>query len=396
MVKRVLILPIFQMPSGHHQVADTVADFIEEEFNEVRCRKKDLITYCGSGLETVVSKSYVKWIKHFPASYHYIYNQSMEKSSSDKNDNAFMKRISDYFERKMIELIAEEGPDIIICTHSFPSSILNRLKMKGLLLTPVINIYTDFFISSLWGKTHIDYHFVPNRTSRDLLVNEYGIPKSRVTVTGIPIHRVFSSKTEPPPKKRKRLLVAGGNIGLGNIEEFISKINKDMELIVLCGKNEKLYKLLKSKNFKNIDVYSYISSRAKINELYDQADAIITKPGGITVSEALVKGLPIFTVHALPGQERENLEYLKREQLICPLTEEELISGKLLQILEDELLKAKLDKQIARYLAEIEMPAEEALKHVLSNLQPNTERAVKPELRRRNKQMIRKSASKSK
>ncbi|AQQ54865.1 MGDG synthase family glycosyltransferase [Planococcus lenghuensis] len=396
MVQRVLILPIFQMPSGHHQVADTVADFIEEEFSEVYCRKRDLITYCGSGLETVVSKSYVKWIKHFPASYHYIYNQSMEKSSSDKSDNAFMKRISDYFERKMIELIAEEGPDVIICTHSFPSSILNRLKMKGLLVTPIINIYTDFFISSLWGKTHIDYHFVPNRACKELLVDEYGISENRVTITGIPIHPIFSKKTKQSGNERKRLLVAGGNIGLGNIEEFISKIHEDMALTVLCGKNEKLYKLLTSKNYKNIDVYPYISSTKKINELYDQADAIITKPGGITVSEALAKGLPIFTVHALPGQERENLEYLKQEQLICPLTEKEVVSGKLLQMLEDELLRAKFEKQIARYLSEIEMPTEQALKQVLSNLEPTEDRLVKPGLRRRNKQLTRKKTSKSK
>jgi UDP-N-acetylglucosamine:LPS N-acetylglucosamine transferase len=365
MRRKVLILPIFQMPSGHHQVADTVADFISEEFSGVSCRKKDFLTYCGPGMEALISKSYIKWIKYFPASYHYIYNQSMEVSASAKSENTFMKPMGDYFERKMLEMVAEEDPDVIICTHSFPSNVLNRLKMKGLIATPVINIYTDFFISNLWGKSSIDYHFTPNRESKELLTDKWNIPSDRVITTGIPIHHSLSVKSSAAPKNSKRILVAGGNFGLGNMEDFILKINNKMELTVLCGNNEKLFKLLKSKNYSNVNVYSYIASREKMNELYNQVDAVITKPGGLTVSEALAKGLPIFTVHALPGQERGNLEYLKKKRLIYQLSEEELAKGEILQILENEIKKTKYEKQIVHYLSGIEMPPEKALKYIL-------------------------------
>lgn len=377
MVRKVLILPIFQMPSGHHQVADTVADFILEEFSEVSCRKQDFLTYCGPGLETFISKSYIKWIKYFPASYHYFYNQSMDSSSSAKVENTFFKPIGDYFERKMLDMIAAEDPDIVICTHSFPSNVLSRLKMKGLLQTPVINIYTDFFISNLWGKSDIDFHFVPNQESKEFLANRCNVPKNRVVTTGIPIHKAISGKSPSTRETRKRLLLAGGNIGLGNMEGFISKIHDKMELTVLCGKNEKLFKMLQSKNYSNIKVYSYIASREKMNEIYDEVDAVITKPGGITVSEALAKGLPIFTVHALPGQERENLEYLKNKGLIHQLNEEELAEGKILQILENEITKTKQEKQAARYLSEIEMPPKEALKYILNSTWKETHQAVK-------------------
>lgn len=387
MGRKVLILPIFQMPSGHHQVAETVADFISEEFSEVSCRKKDFLTYCGPGLEKFISKSYIKWIKYFPASYHYIYSQSMEVSSSAKVESTFMKPMDDYFERKMINMIAEEDPDVIICTHSFPSNVLNRLKMKGLLATPVVNIYTDFFVSNLWGKSYIDYHFAPNRECKELLTKKWSVPENRVMITGIPIHRALSVKSPSGKKDRKRILITGGNFGLGNMEEFISKINNKMELTVLCGKNEKLFKLLKSKNYSNVSVYSYITSPEKMNELYDEVDAIITKPGGLTVSEALAKGLPIFTVRALPGQERENLDYLKKKYLIYQFSEDELTEGKILQTLENKITKTKHEKQIMRYLSDIEMSAEEALKYILKTCWTETDQAVKENFHRQDNRL---------
>ncbi|WP_088007162.1 MGDG synthase family glycosyltransferase [Indiicoccus explosivorum] len=364
MAYKVLILPIFQMPSGHHKAADTVADLLHRTFPAIDCHKKDFITYCGKRLETVVSKSYIKWIKHFPASYQYVYSQSMQKPKKEPDKGAFMKRVEEYFDRKMEEMIAEESPDLIICTHSFPSGILDRLKRKGTLLTPVLNVYTDFFISSFWGKQHIDYHFAPNPECKRQLTEKYGIAPERVFVTGIPVHPLFTKKTEREKGRAKRLLVAGGNTGLGNMEEFISKINGQLALTVLCGTNMKLYRQLKEKNFPNTEIHSYIDSQKKMNRMYDRSDAILTKPGGITVSEALAKRLPVFTVRALPGQEYENLEYLEEKGLIIRLDEDEMAGAQLVSILNDEVAVTKLKERIEHYLGEFEMPVSEALKQV--------------------------------
>lgn len=95
----------------------------------------------------------------------------------------------------MRRLIKEKKPDLIICTHGFPSYILNYLKEKGEIETAVINIYTDYFIHCCWGIEHIDFHFVPSHHMRDFLKKK-GVKDENIFITGIPIHNKINKQKE--------------------------------------------------------------------------------------------------------------------------------------------------------------------------------------------------------
>lgn len=164
---KVLVLPLFQMSSGHHKVADALIDFLQKQFSFVVCRKVDFLSYCNEYIEKFVSEVYLRWIRSHPTSYHHIYKILMYRDFQ-KIEWIHLEPWLPYFEHKMKRMLEKEKPHLIICTHSFPSRILQRLKKRNLIDIPVINVYTDFFMNGIWGKKGIDYHlFRIRRQSRN-------------------------------------------------------------------------------------------------------------------------------------------------------------------------------------------------------------------------------------
>ncbi|UOE76573.1 MGDG synthase family glycosyltransferase [Parageobacillus thermoglucosidasius] len=366
---KILVLPLFQMSTGHHKVADTLIDFLQRQFRDVHCKKIDFLSYCNEFMEKIVSEMYLRWIRSHPASYHRVYKTFMYP------DFHWLEFVSlepwlPYFENKMKKLLEKERPTLIICTHSFPSRILQRLKRKRATQTPVINVYTDFFINSVWGKRDIDYHFVPHADAKRELMTKYHIDEKRIIVTGIPVHEAFMAKHSEAKGKRRpfHLLLAGGNQGLGNIIDFFKKMeySRLFRYSVLCGTNKKLYDEIAGWKHPHIRPFSYISSPQEMNRLYNEVDAVITKPGGVTVSEVLHKQLPLFTVSYLPGQEQINLQYLEKRGLIYNLTGHCYYERKIVHVLTDEIEKNRFYRRVNEYFSQIEKTAQDALKEIVA------------------------------
>lgn len=304
----ILVLPLFQMPSGHHQVADALIYSLQHRFPEVYCEKIDFLSYCSEQIERRVADFYIRWISVSPHSYEWMYRRWM------KNLNNRRWSRGCFILKKDEAPSPRKKPDLIICTHSFPSHVLQRLKQKGAVKVPVVNVYTDFFLSGIWGKTAIDYHFVPHEEAKQSICSTFRIGRNRVIVTGIPTHEHIVPARKMKRRTNKRILVAGGNQGLGKIKPFLTNAtHTQLTYFVLCGKNEALYHELKSWNDPHIRPFRYIADPAKMNELYDEVDAVVTKPGGVTMSEVLAKRLPAFTLSYLPGQEQMNLHYLRKK-----------------------------------------------------------------------------------
>ncbi|MDN4074250.1 MGDG synthase family glycosyltransferase [Fictibacillus terranigra] len=340
-MKKILFLPFLQMPSGHHQAAETLIDMLKIRKKDMVLKKVDLLSYMNVSLEKMVTGTYLKWIKLMPGTYDLVYKNctysTMRKVHSFKGYEIL-------FLKKMEKLLEDEQPDVIICTHSIPSYLVSALKRKGKCVVPVMNVYTDFFINDVWGKGEIDYHFVPNRDMKLKLMTEHHISQESIIVSGIPVHEQFIKTTQRKKDNgRRKILISGGSSGLGDIYEFItaSRLAGAFDYFVLCGNNRKLYEKIKQLDSDHILPLPYISSRKEMNEWYDRVDAVVTKPGGITVSEALQKNLPIFVHAVLPGQEEINLQYLEKKNLVFRLERSLSIEEQLQKVLgnKPELIK---------------------------------------------------------
>ncbi|WP_018661739.1 MGDG synthase family glycosyltransferase [Heyndrickxia acidiproducens] len=375
-MKKILILPLLKIPTGHHQVADTLINRLEQLDEQPEIKKVDLISYTSETFERLVSKTYLKWISKAPRSYQWLYKHFI---NSDSDQTVLLKLYQQLFIKKMEMLILEEQPDLIICTHSFPSMLLNKLKSKGTIRIPVINAYTDFFVNGMWGKKDIDVHFVPSQNVKAMLEKE-GVPGRRIYVTGIPVHGEFMLGTVHRRSSRKKILISGGNSGLGKLSRLLKKLksSQGFDYYVLCGKNQALYDRIKSWNLKHIIPIPYIQSRREMSQLYDEVDAIITKPGGVTISEVLRKKLPIFIHSALPGQEKVNLAFLKQRGLVFELDYRQPVEKQFMDILMNEQKMDYFYRQIRAYHQEIDVQDREMVSVVHALL----DRKVKKELKK--------------
>jgi processive 1,2-diacylglycerol beta-glucosyltransferase len=233
----------------------------------------------------------------------------------------FIHRINS---RKFIEFIKSEKPDVVVSTHFVPSEIISWLKDKGEFKGKLVTVVTDFIAHSFWMARSSDYFTgAIQRTKADLLSR--GVPEEKIKIFGIPCDPVFSvSKGRDMLMARLgiepgffNVLIMSGGFGTGPMKEIISEINgmapqiRDrMQLIAICGKNEALFQEL-SKISAGLKVkvrpFGYMNN---VDEFMEVSDIIVTKPGGLTISEALSKTLPMIIVQPILGQETRNCNIL--------------------------------------------------------------------------------------
>ncbi|HEY4601836.1 MAG TPA: UDP-glucuronosyltransferase [Cerasibacillus sp.] len=353
--KRVLFLPFMRIASGHHQVANALLAMLKQIQCSTQCEKVDILSYSYGNLESVISEIYLAWIKYLPHSYHWLYVRSSVQTNRKEKQNTLYGTFFLPFFKKMLR---EKQPDILFCTHALPSNIANRLKQKGNCHAIIVNAYTDFFINRVWGLSEVDFHFVPSQMVKDELLRK-GVSQDKIFVTGILVHPAFRQGRAPliQRKKQIKMLVSGGNLGI-NMVDHLFKYNGDkLHFYILCGKNNALYQKLKNENHSHITPISYISSPQKMSLLYDQVDAVLTKPGGVTISECLHKKKPIFVYHVLPGQEKINEQQLLKLGLIMPINlDDNQFEEQIINYFNDQQAQKNYLSHVEKYLASLKQP----------------------------------------
>ncbi len=350
---KVLLLPLLQIPSGHHQVADAIVRWLALKNERIEFEKVELLSSFNHVIEKMVSQTYLNWIKRFPSMYAWLYRQLAYRTTPVKRD--YHKGYEWLFLSTVRDIIDVQEPDIIICTHALPSYLCSKLKQAGMITQPVVNMYTDFFVNQLWGRDGIDLHFVPTHQVKEQILR-YGNRRARVFVTGIPVDYVFHQKNSSRMNEIRHVLIAGGNIGVGMDPNFFLRLGDEEPITytVLCGKNQRLYQYLLDMDCEYITPRSYVTSREEMKQLYDQTDAIITKPGGVTITEAIYSGLPIFIPTALPGQEEINRDYLFQQQMASPINLNQALHAQISQSLSDRTQQERWNNRMDAYLASLE------------------------------------------
>ncbi|MGM7701406.1 MGDG synthase family glycosyltransferase [Pseudalkalibacillus sp. Hm43] len=345
-MKRALIMPLLTINSGHHHVADSVQQKISNEFD---CQKVELLSYTFGKGETIVSQAYLKWITYSPAFYSKVYKRIALPNGNTSLPFKFYEKL---FLRNMMKILSDYRPDVVICTHALPSHLLNILKRKGKVDVPVINIYTDYFINHLWGDEYINLHMVPDAPFTHELIQRK-VDESQIVMTGIPTDGAIriTDRRNYERKDHYEILISGGAQGTGKLNRFIHALKPKgrIQYNVLCGNNQKLFARIEAWKHPQIKPFSYIQCKEQLNELYERCDGIISKPGGVTMSECLKSRLPIFIYDYLPGQEEYNFTYLRSQNLVQNLREWRGAEEYLLRFLDDKREFEVLQKQLDVY-----------------------------------------------
>jgi processive 1,2-diacylglycerol beta-glucosyltransferase len=307
--KRILILTCSH-GSGHMMVANTLKDSFESQGCQVSVR--DLFNEMNHAVNLFLGKSYLLSYTIGRDFYKKMY-YGFEK---DNHQNTIHK-LWVFTQKALFRMISEFQPDCIVNTYMY--TVTSILKEKNYLNIPIYTVITDFCAPAAWIHPATNKYYVACDKVRDTLLAG-GIPEGHIVETGIPVRSEFyhnpsrkavAAKYGLDPRKQTLLICAGTHGVLKDIGTMCDDIDQqdDLQTVVICGKNKKLFNELTSKGYKHILILGFTSD---IHELYHFADLMVTKPGGITLSEVVVTALPTILYKPTPGQEGENAEWFKK------------------------------------------------------------------------------------
>ncbi len=308
---------------GHLNAAKSIQECINKNYKNYETELIDCMKYVNKPIEIVTTAAYREMAKKLPWAWGKIY------SDSQKGPLAHISSKSNQILAiKLLKLLREKQPDIIISTHPFGSQMCAYLKRKGKISAKIATIMTDFSPHDQWlvGHENTDYFFVAHDRMKEYLISK-NIPSTKIFATGIPISSRFLQNYNRDKilqefnlkENRKNILFfGGGEFGLGKaktIEIFNTLVKQfdNIQVIAIAGKNEKMkleFEKIVNDNNKQ-DSVKVLAFTNKVPELMSISDLVISKPGGLTTSESLASNLPMIIINPIPGQEEENAEFLE-------------------------------------------------------------------------------------
>jgi processive 1,2-diacylglycerol beta-glucosyltransferase len=316
---------------GHKRVAETIA----AEW-EARGGRAEIVDYFARFVHPVFDAftkfSYIQSVKRAPGLYGLFYRLTGEVRP-DSLTQRFINRMGmDRLER----YLAEERPDVVCCVHCTPAGTMSDLRLAGRTTVPCLTVITDYVTHSQWIHPAVDMYCVPNDTVREGLRSR-GIPQERIVVSGLPIERKFLRPLDRTALRAQYglrpdvpviLVMAGAYAMLGgvlDVTRMLAQFPRPIQVLVVCGYDHRLEEQVRARAAGSPHAFHVTGYVDTVEELMTVSDVLVTKAGGVTVSEALVKRLPMLIYRPIPGQEEGNTQFLLQHgAALAPRTPREL------------------------------------------------------------------------
>ncbi len=310
---------------GHLRAAHAVEQYIRSN-TEHQVSTVDALKAVGKFLDKTVCDSYLFMAKKTPALFGRLYKQTNKQNHFSN----LVPKLSGLFSRLLLKTIEEQRPDVIITTHPFATEMVSDLKEDGLLHAPLICVITDYGVHRAYVADKVDAYVV---ASEDMIpeLQAFGVAPEKVHPFGIPVHDVFFDSGDREQTLRElnldpdlpTVLFMAGSFGVSNIIKLYRQLESSdtrMQIIIITGRNKKLYEAFE----KELAIGTRIPSRLifftdEVEKYMQASDLLVTKPGGLTVSEALACGLPMAVFDAIPGQEEDNAQFLATHDMCVRL-----------------------------------------------------------------------------
>jgi processive 1,2-diacylglycerol beta-glucosyltransferase len=315
---RILVLSA-SAGAGHLRAAEAVEAACRQLYPEAEVSHVDVLTLTPAPFRRAYGKGYLDFVNRAPELMGILYDRTNRPPRRGTAD-AVRKALDRLNTRPLVEHVRAFAPDVICHTHFLPAEILARERRKRR-TAPNAVVVTDFEVHRFWLCPGVERYFVAREENAEHL-EALGEPRGKIEVTGIPIHPVFARKTDPKALRAKHGIVPGralvlvlcGGFGVGPVEEVVTRLVAALPLaqvVVVAGRNEALQKRLQS--VASSPLVKILGFTREMHEWMAIADLAVTKPGGLTVSEALAMGLPLVLANPIPGQETRNATMLYEE-----------------------------------------------------------------------------------
>lgn len=311
---------------GHNSACAAIREELESRGHV--CDVLNPYTLEGEGLASTVDNAYIKLVQKIPSAFGAAYKLGdMYRHLPGKSPVYLINR---HMAPALESYIAERRFDAIASTHLFPAEILTNIKRRGTLpLPPTYYVATDYVCVPFTEETDCDQYVIPAPDLTEDFVSR-GVPAEKILPFGIPVSGRFSCDFDRAAARaslgldadKKYILLAGGSVGSGHIEEMVEIISSryagDVGLVVVCGNNEQLFRRLAEK---------YASDSVRVLEFTDRmhdymraCDVFVSKPGGLSSTEAAVSETPLIHVSPIPGCETHNMEFFGSRGMSMPIS----------------------------------------------------------------------------
>ena len=316
---------------GHRRVGEAIAAEWEVETGG-RAELVDFFArFVHPVFDAITKFSYIQSVRHVPV----LYGMFYKKTGEIRPDSFVQRAINSMGMERLDDYLAAERPDTVCCVHCTPAGTMSDLKIAHRTTVPCLTVITDYVTHSQWIHPNVDEYCVPSDSVRDGLLAR-GIPAERISVTGLPIEQKFLH-----PMNRRELMMrfglsstipvvlvmAGAYAMLGGVPDVVGMLAdfpQSLQVIVVCGHDRRLEEQVRARAARSLNQFRVFGYVDNVEELMTVSDLLITKAGGVTVSEALAKSLPMLIYRPIPGQEEGNTRFLleRGAAIVCRTPQE--------------------------------------------------------------------------
>lgn len=310
--------------SGHLSAASAIEQYIKEHYPNHKTLKIDCVEYINRSINKISTSAYKNIILKTPLLWGQVYK--LLKNDAILDITQFSNR---FMAKKIFKLFEDFEPDLVISCHPLGGQITAFLKSHNKTNCKLATVMTDFASHKQWliGKDYTDYFFVSNIEMKTSLISE-GIFPNKIYVSGIPISPNFYKNYDKESiynslkilkNKKNIIFFGGGSLGLSsstNVQNILTSLlqatNESYQIIIISGKNQKLYNEFQKTitNTNHTSNTKLIDFTTQIPELLPITSFVITKPGGLTITECITSNVPVILINPIPGQEKENAQYI--------------------------------------------------------------------------------------
>lgn len=331
--------------AGHNAAARAIERAFATRGGDFNISVVDSLDFTTKLFRSIYEKAYIDLVNRAPGVLGWIYDRTDKPWKNEKRRLAIDKLNT----RPFLKFLHQENPDITICTHFLPGELLSWLYAKKCVSSAPSIVVTDFDVHAMWLSREAAKFFVALEETREHLM-QLGIARDKIVVSGIPIDPEFAVPKEAAAMRRKHglreniftMMVSAGGMGVGPVEKLIPellKMRSAAQIVVICGKSEELKKKMDAAAAKTPAgspvLLKSVGFTKEMNEYMAASNLIIGKPGGLTTSEALARGLPMVIVNPIPGQEERNSDHLLEEGAAIRCNNFPVLAWKLDRLLAD-------------------------------------------------------------
>lgn len=329
---------------GHNSTAKAIIEVLEEQ--EITCDLRDALACLSPRFSKFICSQHVHLYKYAPKLFDVGY-RTMERS-----DDTIAYELLRLGCGKLCDILMTGNYDAVICVHPFSALMMTELRRSLNLKIPCYFVATDYTCSPTVEQCDMDGYFIPAEELAEEFIRA-GLPAERLIPSGIPVRQTFYEKSDKVhartmlglPEDAFVVLLMCGSMGCGPIRRVAAELSEQLPqkavVVAICGSNEKLYDALREEPLPQLKPVGYTTN---VPAYMDAADMIVTKPGGLSTTEAANKHLPMVLINTVGGCESRNFDFFLSRGFAVGSTQAEEVVALALALAKNETAREKMTR----------------------------------------------------